>query len=214
VTKTLLVPNFQGSGLIFPSRFNILRSSKRWRPVSDNSFSCLRFSNISSIIIASCAGRLACDIGGPVLFPSPCKARCLRWRSRSSARAFLSSVARRARSFRARRRVRHALQHVFWVSVEDTFGLYQARHSQHRRRPCARGLCLIHPRSQDVNVGTSARPPPSHPWMDLMLAAAIWSGIYPEMDLKTAATWITFTPPPKLRQHGQETRLKGRIYLR
>ncbi len=180
MTWAIHVPDSCQACSIFPSAFNVLRRSRRRRPASDNRCACPKSPTISSIASPSCVGRPVSDTGGSAPVDSPFFARWRCWRSRSSRRALSTSSARRLRSCRARRRRRHGLLQVFWVSAADAFGRYQARHSQQRRRPLFPAVRVIHRRSQAKQH------------------AARFVTAYSGVDLFTAAKWISNSPPPKL----------------
>lgn len=172
-------PGFPPLRQRFPNVFNTPRRTRRRRPARDSSYACPKSRRISSTAARTCAGRPARDSGGSNPPSSRFRARCLHWRSRSSARAFARSASRRTFSCFARRRSRHFLLHVLWVPTADGSGTYQLRHSQQRRRSPLPSVCIIRQRWQVTH------------------SAASFAQLYARVDLVTAARWISDSPPPK-----------------
>lgn len=115
---------------------------------------------ISPIASTTSTERPACDIDRLGGFPACPRCRCSRCRTRSSAREAVKSASRRALSCRARRRNRHCLPQVICVLVVDGAGMYQRRHSQHRRRHLLSFTCFI-PRRSPRDSSDATSPPPS-----------------------------------------------------
>ena len=175
-------PRFAPLRQRFPSVFSALRRTRRRRPARDSSYACPKSCRISSTATSTCAGRPARDSGGSDPHSSRLRARCLRCRSRSSARALNRSASRRRSACLARRRSRHLRLHVLCVATADGSGTYQLRHSQQRRRSPLPSVCVIRRRWQVIQP------------------AANLAHRYDKVDPVTTAKWISNWPPPKRPQ--------------
>lgn len=184
VTSPLHVPTPGPARAVSPWRNP---RSRRRRPARDSRCACPSLLMISSIVSRASADRPARDIRAPDVPFS--LSRCRRCRTRSSFRAAPRSAARRAFSCAPRRSSRHALLQVLWVFEVDAFGVYQPRHSQHRRRGVAR-LSFI-PRRSSCPTTTAISP---------SRFRRRHGGQATGVDLPTAAGWISVRPPPKAQR--------------
>jgi hypothetical protein len=181
VTGRPHVPTCASENSIVPATRRLIR---RRRPARDSRSACPNFSMISSMAPVTSADRPARDIGGPGP-AAACRWRRDRCRSRSASRNSAGAADRRTPAWRARRWRRHGSEHVRCVFAADACARYHTRHSQHRWRALSSWSPIPGPLP-----GASARRD---------LAAIARGGQAVEVDLKTAARWISGWPPPKSR---------------
>jgi hypothetical protein len=191
VTARPHVPSCALSNSIVPAKRHLIR---RRRPARDSRSACPNFSMTSSMAPAASADRPARDIGGPGPAAARRCRRDRRCRSRSASRNSASAADRRALACRARRWRRHRSEHVRCAFAADACARYHPRHSQHRWRALSSSSPIPRP---SPKAGAGATSP------------ARCGGQAAEVDLKTAAGWISGWPPPK-REPGRQSSARGR----